>query len=124
LASILLVEDDTDLAFAIKLWFERKNHVIENVTTGAEALEQLRFEKFDLIILDGQLPDMLGIDICRSYRDSGGATPVLMLSGQSNQEQISAGLQAGSNDYLAKPFVMAELSKRIDALVLVTGESK
>jgi DNA-binding response OmpR family regulator len=47
-----------------------------------------------------------------------------MLSGQSNQEQISAGLQAGSNDYLAKPFVMAELSKRIDALVLVTGESK
>lgn len=98
--------------------------MIENVTTGAEALEQLKFEKFDLIILDGQLPDMLGIDICRSYRDSGGMTPVLMLSGQSNEDQISAGLQAGSNDYLAKPFVMAELSKRIDALVLVSGESK
>ena len=96
MASILLVEDDTDLASAIKLWFERKGYVIENVTTGAEALECIRFEKFDLIILDGHLPDMTGVEICSHYRTGGGTSPVLMLSGLSAADEIAAGLAAGA----------------------------
>lgn len=118
LASILLVEDDTDLAFAIKLWFERKGYAIQNVTTGAEAFECIRFDQFDLIILDGHLPDMTGVEICTQYRTNGGTSPVLMLSGLSNDAEIAAGLAAGANEYLAKPFVMTELAKRIDALLL------
>ncbi|MBS2005096.1 MAG: response regulator [Candidatus Obscuribacterales bacterium] len=124
MASILLVEDDTDLAFAIKLWFERKGYVIQNVTTGAEALECMRFEKFDLIILDGHLPDMTGVEICSHYRSGGGTSPVLMLSGLSAEAEIAAGLAAGANEYLAKPFVMTELAKRMDSLLLSVGGSK
>ncbi len=116
MAAILLVEDDEELAAAIKMWFERKNHKIEAVGTGLEALELMEYGKFDLIILDGQLPDMKGVDICRQFRSAGGITPVLMLSGQAFENHVAAGLEAGANDYLAKPFAMKELAIRIESL--------
>ncbi len=118
MATILLVDDDEDLAFAIKLWLERKNHKIEVASAGLEALEQMKYGQFDLIILDGHLPDMEGIDVCRQFRSSGGAVPILMLSGIASEKDINAGLAAGANDYLAKPFAMKELTLRMESLLV------
>jgi DNA-binding response OmpR family regulator len=120
-ATILLVEDDEDLAFAIKMWLERKNHKIEAVTTGLEALEQMQYGTFDLIILDGLLPDMQGVDICRHFRAAGGTVPILMLSGNALETHKDSGLEAGANDYLAKPFAIEELTLRIQSLLAKAG---
>jgi DNA-binding response OmpR family regulator len=120
-ATILLVEDDEDLAFAIKIWFELRKHQVEAVTTGLEAIEQIKFGTFDLIILDGLLPDMEGVEICRNFRAAGGTVPILMLSGNAMETHKDSGLEAGANDYLAKPFAIEELTSRMESLLAKAG---
>ena len=71
MAKILLVEDDTNLAFLLKMQLEQARHMVDHVDTGLTALSQLRMANYELVILDWMLPDIAGLDVCRQYRSSG-----------------------------------------------------
>ncbi|MGH9548519.1 MAG: response regulator transcription factor, partial [Terriglobales bacterium] len=78
-AKILLVEDDLELCERLKDWFSLENHVVEDVTSGEDALQMLRNYHFDIIVLDLGLPGMPGVEVCKKYRSEGGRTPILFL---------------------------------------------
>lgn len=117
MANLLLVEDDTDLSETLQDWLLFQKHVVEAVYTGPEALEQMRFSTYDLVILDWQLPGMNGIDVLKSYRGEGGKMPVLMLTGRTEPKEIQALMAAGATDYMAKPFNLKDLSLRVEQIV-------
>lgn len=118
MAKILLVEDEPDFSTLISEWLKASDHhVIDAVPKGEEALDLLRFYKFDLIILDWMLPGMSGLEVCKAFRSTGGTTPVLMLTAKKHVDEKEAGLDAGADDYLTKPFELKELSARIRALL-------
>ncbi len=117
MAKILLVEDDLDLRQIVEDWLRHDHHLIETATKGDEAMELIGIYPYDLIILDWQLPVYDGIRILKKFRQDGGKTPVLMLTGQDLAEQIEHGLDSGADDYLTKPFHMKELSARVRALL-------
>lgn len=117
MAKILLVEDDSSVALAIGDVLELEGHRVEHVLDGLEASELLQGQTFDLVILDLDLPLKSGLDVCRDFRQSGGNTPVLMLTGKSGTADRIFGLDCGADDYLPKPFDMRELSARLRALL-------
>jgi DNA-binding response OmpR family regulator len=117
MAKILLVEDDEALSKRIKSWLEIEHHAVECAIRGHDALERLKFFQFDLIILDWQLPELDGIEILQAYRNSGGKSAVLMLTGRDDVKDRLTGLNCGADDYLTKPFHPEELSARVRALV-------
>ena len=114
---ILLVEDDPNLAYLLRIHFERERFLIDTVTKGSEALAQLKTHGYELIVLDWMLPDITGVEVCEQYRSTGGQTPVLMLTGKSDVSEKEKGLDSGADDYLAKPFEMRELGARVRALL-------
>jgi two-component system, OmpR family, response regulator len=117
MAKILLVEDNVALATAIENWLEQERFTIEVVHNGSEALDLVRAFPYDLIILDWELPGRMGVDVCTELRELGVQTPILMLTGKSTVKDKRQGLDAGSDDYLTKPFEMEELSARLRALL-------
>ncbi|HEY9773763.1 MAG TPA: response regulator [Planktothrix sp.] len=117
MAKILLVEDDHCLSETVSQWLEFEQHVVETAFTGPEAIEQLNFGTFDIVVLDWHIPDITGLEVCKQYRTKGGTTPILMLSGNDTAAERQEGLQSGANDYLRKPFHLKELSKRLAALL-------
>ncbi len=117
MAKILYIEDDTRLAEVVIAWLNSQKHVVEHVDLGQEGLERLKVYKYDVVVMDWELPDLAGPQICREFRDFGGATPVLMLTGRREVEDKESGFDSGADDYLTKPFDMKELSARIRALV-------
>ncbi len=117
MAKILIVEDDKQLSALIVDWLIGEKHTPEPVYEGTEGLERLKFYKYDVVILDWELPGMSGPEICQQFREDGGRTPILMLTGKKEIEDKTTGLDAGSDDYLTKPFHMMELSARIRALL-------
>lgn len=114
---VLIVEDDLDLCDRVNMWLSHEEHVVEAVNDGLEALNLLKSREYDIVILDWDLPGMLGIDVCKSFRESGGLTPVLMLTGRGNMADKEQGFDAGADDYLTKPFHLKELSARVRAMV-------
>lgn len=116
MAKVLLVEDDLDLVSRITKWLTLERYSVESAATGQEALDLLRDVKYDFIILDWHLPELSGIEVCKYYRSSGGNTPILMLTGKSDIADKEAGLDAGADDYLTKPFHPRELTARLRAL--------
>ncbi|HEY9784881.1 MAG TPA: response regulator transcription factor [Candidatus Obscuribacterales bacterium] len=124
MAKILLVEDDSEVADVVKDWLVDEHHVVDVVGSGAEALNRLRFDKYDVLVLDWGLPDLSGIEICKRFRSAGGQSPVLMLTGKSEISDKETGLDAGADDYLTKPFHPRELSARIRALLRRPAELK
>jgi DNA-binding response OmpR family regulator len=117
MAKILFIEDDPDLCLKVRNWLTRERHSVETVSNGREGLGLLRFYKYELVILDWNLPDLTGLEICKEYRSLGGRTPILMLTGKSEIKDKTSGLDAGADDYLTKPFHFEELSSRIKALL-------
>ncbi|HEY9681305.1 MAG TPA: response regulator transcription factor [Oculatellaceae cyanobacterium] len=117
MGKILVVEDEADLALLVRNWLEREKHLVEVTDNGADALSHLRVNKFDVVILDLMLPELSGMEVCRRYRQSKGKTPILMLTAKSSVEDKEAGLDAGADDYLTKPFNMKELAARVRALI-------
>lgn len=117
MSKILLVEDEKDLSKQIQDWLTREHHMVEALDNGEMAYHQLRVSKYDVIILDWQLPGMSGLEICKNYRSQGGKSPVLMLTARSTIDDREQGLDAGADDYLCKPFHLKELSARVRALV-------
>jgi DNA-binding response OmpR family regulator len=117
MGKILLVEDDTDLAMTVSEWLGLEQHLVESVFNGIDALERLHMCDYDAIVLDWILPDVSGIDVCKSFRANQGTTPIIMLTGMSSIADREKGLDAGADDYLTKPFAMRELSARLRALL-------
>lgn len=117
MAKILIVEDDKQLSALVVDWLTGEKYATEVVFKGTEGLERLRVYQYDVVILDWELPGMSGLDICRQFRERGGTTPILMLTGKKEIDQKAEGLDAGSDDYLTKPFEMKELSARLRALL-------
>jgi DNA-binding response OmpR family regulator len=117
MAKILLVDDDKTLAGTLKDWLEAENHEVDMVHDGTSALEYLRGLAFDVVILDWNMPDIAGIDVCRRYRASGGQAAILMLTGMNQTRDKTSGLDAGADDYLTKPFEVEELVSRLKALL-------
>lgn len=117
MSKILLVEDELDLSKQIQDWLAREHYIVETIDNGETAYHHLRVSKFDVIILDWQLPGMSGLEICKKYRSSGGKSPVLMLTARSTIDDKEMGLDAGADDYLCKPFHLKELSARVRALI-------
>jgi len=117
MAKILIIDDDKPLATTLGDWLRLENHVVDLVHDGLEGVSRLEFYPYDLIILDINMPGMNGIQVCTKYRDSGGKSPILMLTGRNETEQKMEGLDSGADDYLTKPFEMRELSARVRALL-------
>ena len=82
MAKILLVEDEPDFSMLIGEWLKSQHYVVEVVDTGEDAMDRLRFYKYDVVVLDWMLPGITGLEVCKQFRDSGGTTPILLLTGQ------------------------------------------
>lgn len=117
MAKILLVEDDEGIANTIREWLGNDRHGVEWVNNGREGLNRLKFYEFELAILDWQLPDITGPEICREYRNNGGKAPVLILTSRKGSDDKVTGLDSGADDYLVKPVDLKELSARVRALL-------
>ncbi len=113
----LIVEDDRKLGGFLKRLFQEEGWSSDWVRSGEDALARLASSKFDLVILDWMLPDLDGVLVCRSLRERGHTVPVLMLTARTEVGERVAGLEAGADDYLGKPFDVEELLARIHALV-------
>lgn len=115
---ILLVEDEVSLAESVARSLEHLAYSVDCCFDGVQAWDLLSDEIYDLIILDLNLPGMDGLTLLRRFRETDRSTPVLILSARSEVEDKVEGLDAGANDYLAKPFHLAELAARIRSLTL------
>jgi len=115
MAQLLLVEDDLAIADPLSRALRRDGHDVELVTQGRLALEATVTARFDLVILDLGLPDMDGLEVCRRLRLADRELPVLMLTARADEVDAVAGLDSGADDYVAKPFRVAELLARVRA---------
>jgi DNA-binding response OmpR family regulator len=114
---ILVVEDDQRLARLLKRVLTEERHTVDLVHSGESGLDLGLSGGYDLVILDLMLPDLDGIQVCRRLRAESVSTPVLMLTARGAVEDRVAGLDAGADDYLVKPFAMEELLARVNALL-------
>lgn len=117
MARILVVEDDESFGQGLNEWLEFEKHEVTWQKDGIKGFEALADDsRFDILILDIEMPGMSGLELCKRYRDAGGILPVLMLTGKDTIVDKVSGLDCGADDYLTKPFHPRELSARIKAL--------
>jgi len=113
---ILSVEDDERIRTAVKLALEDEGWVMEGAETGEQALELFARNPTDVVLIDIMLPGIDGFEVCRSLRRSSDV-PIIMVTARADTHDVVAGLEAGADDYLTKPFAPKELSARIRALL-------
>jgi DNA-binding response OmpR family regulator len=114
---ILVVEDNPDLAANLIDYLEARGYLVDAAGDGLTGLHLASTQSFDVILLDLILPGMDGIALCRRLREERGrTTPVLMLTARDTLDDKIAGLEAGADDYLVKPFALREVVARIEAL--------
>lgn len=113
--SVLIIEDDPNIRRVVQMTLRREGLDVTEAASGEEGLERLSERPFDVILLDLMLPGRDGFEICREIRRSSN-TPVIMVTARGDSHDVVAGLEAGADDYVSKPFVPKELSARIRAL--------
>jgi len=113
-AKILVVDDDPQLRRVMKAALNKQGYIIGDARSGEAALEKLREERYDLVILDRNMPGMGGIEACRSMREHSDMGIIMLTVRKTEEEKIEA-LDAGADDYITKPFSMPELLARIRA---------
>lgn len=114
---ILLVEDEEGLAEALLEALRDDDYAVDHAADGMSASELASVNDYDAIVLDWMIPPPQGIDLLREWRAAGDATPVLMLTGRSDVDDRVGGLDTGADDYLTKPFSVAELLARVRSLL-------
>ena len=115
---LLVVEDHRDIAEMVYSYFERRNCIVDYAADGLTGLHLAASNDYDVIVLDLMLPGLDGVELCRKLRrEARKSTPLLMLTARDSVEDRVAGLDAGADDYLVKPFAFAELEARVRALL-------
>lgn len=114
---ILVIEDETKVASFISRGLEEEGYTVEAAFDGKEGLDLLKTREYDLVLLDLMIPEIDGLQVLKSARESGITTPVLILTAKSAKEDVVRGLDTGSDDYLTKPFSFDELLARMRALM-------
>jgi DNA-binding response OmpR family regulator len=120
---LLLVEDDQAIARPLLRALEREGFAVEHVETGRPALDRVAAGGVDLVVLDLTLPDIDGLDVCRQIRSSHPTLPILMLTARREEVDLVVGFDAGADDYVAKPFRVAELVARLRARLRVASDA-
>ncbi len=113
---ILVIEDDREMAAFVQSTLSEAGHTTETVHDGDTGLQMARSAEFDVLVIDRMLPEKPGLDMLREFRDGGGTVPALFLSALGEVDHRVEGLNAGGDDYLAKPFAPSELVARVEAL--------
>lgn len=114
---ILLIEDEQKVASFVARALREKSYAVDIAESGEKGLEMATGAPYDAILLDIRLPGMDGISVCRKMREEGVETPILMITARVLVEERVQGLNAGADDYLTKPFALAELEARVRALI-------
>jgi len=112
---ILVVEDESGIAFGLKADLETEGYAVTVATTGDDALRLAQPDAFDLILLDIMLPGKDGFEVCRALRRGGHETPIILLTAKAQEAEKVMGLELGADDYVTKPFSPRELRARIKA---------
>ena len=115
MSRVLVAEDDPDISEPLVRALRRDGYDVTLVTTGPAALNASLAGQADLLVLDLGLPGMDGLEVCRSLRARGSALPVLVLTARTDEVDLVVGLDAGADDYVGKPFRLAELLARVRA---------
>jgi two-component system response regulator MprA len=118
---ILVAEDDDAVADSLRHALCREGHSVDRVGDGLAALDAVAAVRLDLIVLDVLMPGLDGLQVCRRLRARHDSTPVLMLTARDLVDDRVAGLDAGADDYLVKPFALAEFRARVRALLRRSG---
>lgn len=121
MAKILVVDDAPDLRDNVVVLLKLDKHVVDEAERASDALALMGKAEYDLLVLDWELPDMSGVDLCRQYREKGGIGGVLVVSGRTSAVDKSDALDAGADDYVTKPYSVRELRSRVNALLRRTS---
>jgi two-component system OmpR family response regulator len=121
MSRILVIEDDDVTADEIAIELRSHSHIVERAANGQAALERATREAYDAITLDRMLPGLDGLKVVARLRERGITTPVLMISALSDVDERIAGLRAGGDDYLVKPFAPGEMAMRVEVLLRREG---
>ena len=114
---VLVVDDEPAVRSAVQRALALERYDVALAADGREALDRVAGEKLDAIVLDIAMPHVDGLEVCRRMRQAGDRTPVLMLTARDGIDDRVAGLDAGADDYLVKPFALRELLARLRALL-------
>ncbi len=114
---ILIVEDEEAIAQGLVLNLERKGYRTDLAGDGREALARAEAGRYDLILLDVRLPEVDGFEVCQTLRRLGDLTPILVLTARGQPDDVVYGLKLGADDYMVKPFDLAELLARVEGLL-------
>jgi DNA-binding response OmpR family regulator len=118
---VLIVEDEEDIASPLVRALERDGYLVQRAETGRKALHQLASQPVEVMILDLGLPDMDGLDVCRMAREGGYDGAIMIVTARAGELDRVVGLDCGADDYLTKPFGLAELQARVRALLRRTA---
>jgi two-component system OmpR family response regulator len=113
---ILLVEDDSETAAYVARGLRERGHAVDHAGTGKDGLRFATHEPYDVMVVDRMLPELDGLSMVKAVRDAGVRTPTLFLTTLGGVDDRVEGLEAGADDYLVKPFALAELAARVTAL--------
>ena len=114
---LLVVEDEARMAGLLKRGLEEESYAVDVAPNGVDGIWMATENPYDAIVLDVMLPDIGGFEVCRRIREAGRWAPVLMLTARDAVQDRVSGLDAGADDYLTKPFALAELLARLRALI-------
>jgi two-component system, OmpR family, response regulator MprA len=117
MARVLIVDDEPAVRSALDRALRLDRYEVELAEDGREALDRLADTRLDAVVLDVMMPGIDGLEVCRRLREAGDRTPVLMLTARDGVDDRVAGLDAGADDYLVKPFALKELKARLRALL-------
>jgi len=117
MATVLIVEDEPAMQLGLKDNLEFESYVVDIASDGEEGLDKIRKNRYDLVLLDVMLPKLSGFDVCKSARNAGISTPIILLTARGEEIDKVLGLELGADDYVTKPFSVRELLARIKAII-------
>ncbi len=117
MSNLLIIDDDDLTVSEIKNWLTREGYLIDSCRTAEEGLRRLQEYNYDVAIVSFQLPDIAGAEVCKRIHEVNQLVPLLLLGNRPGSEDIISGLDAGAQDFLCKPFPIAELTARVRSIL-------